>query len=150
VLSAGQERVDLVASLDTGSAYCVFQRIYAEALGIDVERGVPMNFATANSRFEAFGHEVTICTLDIEVHSLKFFFADADIVKNVLGRHGWLDRLNVGIVDHDQLLYLGAHDASREYAPLKSINTARTPTPYPRWPQSNTAAHPAGTSAAHW
>jgi hypothetical protein len=43
-----------------------------------------------------------------------FFFADANIVKNVLGRHGWLDRLNVGIVDHDQLLYVGRDDASSE------------------------------------
>lgn len=106
VLSAGQERVDLVASLDTGAAHCVFQRTYAEALGIDVERGVPMTFATANSRFKAFGHEIAVRTLDLEVHSLVFFFGDAHIVKNVLGRHGWLDRLNVGIVDYDQLLYL--------------------------------------------
>jgi hypothetical protein len=90
VLSAGQERVDLVASLDTGAVYCVFQRIYAEALGFEVERGVPTNFATANSRFEAFGHEVTIGTLDLEVHSLVYFFADVNIVKNVLGRHGWI------------------------------------------------------------
>jgi len=109
VLKAGRERVDFVASLDTGAAYCVFRRTYAEALGLEVERGVPMSFATANSRFQAFGHEVTISTLDIEVHSLVFFFADANIVKNVLGRHGWLDRLNVGIVDHDQLLYLGGY-----------------------------------------
>ena len=91
VLKAGRERVDFVASLDTGAAYCVFRRTYAEALGLEVERGVPMSFATANSRFQAFGHEVTISTLDIEV------------------RHGWLDRLNVGIVDHDQLLFLGGY-----------------------------------------
>ena len=44
-----------------------------------------MHFATADSRFEAYGHEVTISI-------------DANIVKNVLGRRGWLDRLNVGIV----------------------------------------------------
>ena len=114
VLRSGQETISLVANVDTGAAHCLFERSYAEALGIDVERGVPMNFATANSRFEAFGHEVTIGTLDIEVHSLVFFFADANIVKNVLGRHGWLDRLNVGIVDHDQLLYVGRDDASSE------------------------------------
>jgi predicted aspartyl protease len=112
VLRSGQETISLVAHLDTGAAYCLFERSYAEALGIDVERGIPMNFATANSRFEAFGHEVTIATLDLEVHSLVFFFADVNVVKNVLGRHGWLDRLNVGIVDHDQLLYVGHHDAA--------------------------------------
>jgi len=38
VLSAGRERVELFASLDTGAAYCVFQRTYAEALGLNVER----------------------------------------------------------------------------------------------------------------
>jgi len=70
-----------------------------------------MSFATANSRFQAFGHEVTISTLNLEVHSLVFFFADDNILKNVLGRHGWLDRLNVGIVDYDQLLYLGSYTA---------------------------------------
>jgi hypothetical protein len=73
-----------------------------------------MSFATANSRFEAHGHELTIGTLDIEVRSLVFFFADAHIVKNVLGRHGWLDRLSVGIVDRDQLVYLGDYDAFSE------------------------------------
>jgi predicted aspartyl protease len=114
VLRSGRETINLVANLDTGAAYCLFERSYAEALGIDVEGGVPMSFATANSRFQAFGHEVTISTLDIEVHSLVFFFADSDIVKNVLGRHGWLDRLNVGIVDHEQLLYIGGYDAPRE------------------------------------
>jgi hypothetical protein len=114
VLRSGEETINLAANLDTGAAYCLFERSYAEALSIDVERGVPMNFATANSHFKAFGHEVSISTLDIEIHTLVFFFADADIVKNVLGRHGWLDRLNVGIVDHDQLLYDGSYDASLE------------------------------------
>jgi hypothetical protein len=114
VLRAGEERIDLVASLDTGAAYCLFQRSYAEALGIEVERGVPKSFATANSRFEAYGHEVTIGTLENEVRSLVFFFDDAGIVKNVLGRHGWLDRLSVGIADHDQLLYIGDYETSAE------------------------------------
>ena len=100
VLYVGEERADLVASLDTGASYCLFQRKYAEVLGIEVERGVPMTFATANSRFEAYGHEVTIGTLDIEVQ-----------------RHGWLDRLNVGIVDHDQsstATHPAAHNPPRQ------------------------------------
>ncbi|MGA3039682.1 MAG: aspartyl protease family protein [Bryobacteraceae bacterium] len=114
VLRSGEETIDLVANLDTGAAYCLFERSYAEALGLNVERGIPMSFATANSRFQAYGHEVTIGTLAIEVHSLVFFIADASIVKNVLGRHGWLDRLNVGIVDHDQRLFVRRDDASPE------------------------------------
>ena len=100
VLRSGEEMIDLVANLDTGAAYCLFERSYAEALGLNVERGVPMSFATANSRFEAYGHEVTISTLDIEVQ-----------------RHGWLDRLNVGIVDHDRsstTTHPAAHNPPRQ------------------------------------
>ena len=77
---------------------------------MDIELGVSKIFATANSRFQAFGHEVTINTLGIELHSMVFFFADAGIKKNVLGRRGWLDRVRIGIVDHDQLLYVADYD----------------------------------------
>lgn len=41
---------------------------------------------------------------------MVFFFADAEIAKNVLGRRGWLDRVRIGIVDHDQLPYLANYD----------------------------------------
>jgi len=38
-------------------------------------------------------------------------FAEADAFSlNVLGRVGFLDRLKVGIVDYEQLLYLGLYD----------------------------------------
>jgi hypothetical protein len=41
---------------------------------------------------------------------MAFFFADSEVEKNVLGRRGWLDRVRIGIVDHDQLLYLANYD----------------------------------------
>ena len=110
VLQVGEERVDFVASLDTGASHCLFQRSYAEALYLDVEGGLRKVFATATGRFEAYGHEVTISALDIDVQSLVFFFADAGILKNVLGRLGWLDRVKVGLVDHNQLLYVIRYD----------------------------------------
>jgi predicted aspartyl protease len=110
LLRAGNSEVELVASLDTGASYCLFERSVAEALGLDVQLGVPRVFTTANSRFHAFGHEVAINVLGIEVHSMAFFFADAEIEKNVLGRHGWLDRVKIGIVDHDQVLYAAGYD----------------------------------------
>jgi hypothetical protein len=114
VLHSGEQSIDLIASLDTGASHCLFQRRYAEILGLEVELGVPMSFATANSRFQAYGHEVMIGTLDLEIYSLVFFFADTTIVKNVLGRHGWLDRMTVGIADHSQLLFVAAYDESVE------------------------------------
>jgi hypothetical protein len=31
--------------------------------------------------------------------------------RNFLGRSGWLDRLRIGIIDYDHLLYLSTYDS---------------------------------------
>jgi hypothetical protein len=61
-------------------------------------------------RWGAYGHQVTISTLQIDMHSLVAFLSDTHIVKNVLGRHGWLNRVKLGIMDHDQPLYVAEYD----------------------------------------
>ena len=48
--------------------------------------------------------------LGIVVYSMVYFFADPMIAKNVLGRVGWLDRVRLGLVDHDSELYLAPYD----------------------------------------
>jgi len=48
--------------------------------------------------------------LGIENSSTVYFFTDPSIRKNVLGRQGWLDRIRLGLIDHDQELYLAAYD----------------------------------------
>ena len=100
----------LTASIDTGATHCLFERAYAEALRIDLEQGELMNFRTANSRFDAFGHEVILNVLGIEFLSTVYFFADSEIRKSVLGRGGWLDRVRLGIVNYDRQIYLSAYD----------------------------------------
>jgi len=54
------------------------------------------------------GHDASI-TVPV---SLVYFFAEPSIRKNVLGRGGWLDRVRVGLVDHDRELYLAAYDVA--------------------------------------
>lgn len=38
-LRAGGASVALNAKIDTGATYCIFQRLYGEHLGLDIERG---------------------------------------------------------------------------------------------------------------
>ena len=80
------------------------------ALGFDLASGVRQRFRTAVGRFEAFGHEVEILVLGITAYSTVYFFEDASINKNVLGRIGWLDRVRLGLVDHDSKIYLAPYD----------------------------------------
>ena len=91
--------------------HCLFERAYGEGLEIDLEQGDRIAFHTANSRFEAFGHEIILSVLGVEFVSTVYFFADPEIDKNVLGRNGWLDRVQLGIVDYEQKLYLASYDA---------------------------------------
>ena len=110
VLRAGGNPIKVLAKIDTGATYCLFERWVAEELGLQVEKGLQQSFGTANSRFDAYGHEVSIEVLGIETTSMVYFFADPGIVRNVLGRRGWLDRLRLGLVDYEQLVYIGNYN----------------------------------------
>jgi hypothetical protein len=100
-----------VASLDTGASHCLFENAYARRLGLDLTSGDLKKFTTtANSTFEAYGHEVEIDALGVLTHSLVYFFADPDILKNVLGPSGWIDRIRLGLVDHDRTIYVAPYD----------------------------------------
>ena len=111
VLEVGGKKVGLTPSIDTGASHCLFERAYAEAMHLDVEQGLRLTFQTANSRFEAFGHEVVLNVFGIEFLSMVYFFAEAEIRKNVLGRGGWLNRVRLAVVDYEQQVYLSAYDA---------------------------------------
>ena len=108
VLKAGENSVRLAASIDTGATFCIFRNELAEALGLDPANATLKRFRTANSSFEAFGHAVEISVLGVTTVSTVYFFADASI-KNVLRRVGWLDRVRLGLVDHDTTMYLAPY-----------------------------------------
>lgn len=66
--------------------------------------------STATGAFTAYGHEVEINTLGIEMQATAYFAADEAFDRDVVGRSGWLDRARVAIVDHDGLLYISHYD----------------------------------------
>jgi hypothetical protein len=109
-LSAGRETVRLFASVDTGAEFCLFERGFAEALLIELEQGTLTDFVTVAGTFRAWGHELTLAILGVEIHALVYFFENPEIRKNVLGRNGWLNRVRLGLVDYDSLVYLSGYD----------------------------------------
>ena len=95
--------------MDTGASFCVFGTEIAEALGLDLTSGIRKRFRTANSGFEAYGHEVELIVFGVATQSTVYFFTDPIIDKNVLGRIGWLDRVRLGLVHHDNKFYLAPY-----------------------------------------
>ena len=110
-LAIGSQSVDLLAKLDTGAAHCIFERKYAEILGLEVESGRLQRFRTVAGSFAAFQHEITIQTLGIEFSAVVFFAQDSTFNRNFLGRSGWLDRLRIALVDYDRLLFVSPYQS---------------------------------------
>jgi hypothetical protein len=110
-LSVGRERVTISnAKLDTGSSFCIFQREYGDMLGLDVEQGVETCIATPTGTFLAYGHEILLSALGHEFLVTVYFASFQGFIRNVLGRHGWLNKVRLGIIDYDGKLYVSAYD----------------------------------------
>jgi hypothetical protein len=101
--------VSLFAKVDTGSTYCIFGRKYGEALGLNIENGLEQPIGTATGRFLTYGHEVALVVGGFEFDSIAYFAADVGFERNVLGRHGWLDRIVLGLVDYEGKLLLSRY-----------------------------------------
>jgi predicted aspartyl protease len=109
-LTSGTNVVQVDAKLDTGASICIFERAYAEMLGLNVESGTQALVTTANSTFKAFGHWMTMTVLGFQVDVMVYFAADASIKRNVLGRRGFIDQLRLCLIEHAGELYISKFD----------------------------------------
>ncbi len=110
VLQSGTEKTTFFAYLDTGASNCLFERGHGELLNLQIEAGDHRVFRTALGPVSTFGHIVQMDVLGLIFESMVYFFEDKGINKNLLGRAGWLDRVRLGLVDHDCRLYIAPYD----------------------------------------
>lgn len=108
-LRAATNLLRLNAKLDTGSKFCIFQPRQAQFLKLDLLSGIPERIRTAAGSFCAYGHEITLTVGDLEWETTVYFAEPEDFPVNVVGRVGFLDHLQVGLVDYEQLLYLSPY-----------------------------------------
>jgi hypothetical protein len=110
ILSNTKEHVKILAKVDTGATYCIFQREHGEALGIDIESGQRMRISTVTKPFLTYGHNLTLSVLGYQFDVTVYFSSDLGFPRNVLGRRGWLEQFRLGIVDYDGDLYISKYD----------------------------------------
>ncbi len=103
-------QVLLNAKIDTGASECIFARQYGENLGLDIESGELIEIGTATGIFQAFRHPVILKILGYEFDVRVCFAANEFFDRNVLGRHGFLDRVRIALIDYEGKLYLSELD----------------------------------------
>ena len=108
-LRSGEQTVSFPAQLDTGATYCIFERSYAETLGLSAESGTPLCFSTAMGSFDAYGHMLTLEALGYSFDVTVYFAAHETFRRNVLGRRGWIDHIRLGLIDYESKLYLSRY-----------------------------------------
>ena len=67
VMFSGEQRIELTAMVFAGATFCLPERSFGDPLRLDAEFGIRQEFRTAAGDFLAYGHEVTLSTLGIEV-----------------------------------------------------------------------------------
>jgi hypothetical protein len=109
MLQSGAIQAATIAKLDTGASDCVFQRLVGEDLGLTIETGEPLRLHMAIGSFLAYGHFVTMTIAGYEFDVMVYFAADPEMRRNVLGRNGFLNRVELGLIDYDGKLFLNRY-----------------------------------------
>jgi hypothetical protein len=98
------------AKVDTGAEVCLFQREIGEALDLPIEKGAKKRMETLTGVLTAYGHEVVLEVLGLQIQTFVYFDEGGQVRRNLLGRQGWLQLVRLGIVDYDSEIYLGLYD----------------------------------------
>ena len=109
-LICGESVVEVIAKVDTGTEFCLFERSVGEELGLKMDSGVESRLSTLGGSLAVYGHEVTMQTFDYQFESFVYFAQDPGINRNFLGRNGWLEHFRVAIVHYDRDLYLSPYE----------------------------------------
>jgi len=106
ILRYGVLQTECSAKIDTGSQFCLFERRIAEYLEIDVESGFRESFSTLGGGIIGYAHEIELETLGLRFQSYVYFAASYSVQRNLLGRHGWLQLVKLGLDDYRSEIYL--------------------------------------------
>lgn len=110
VLSRAGLRATAEAVVDSGGSVCLFSRELGLSLGLDIESGIPKRLDSLGGPIDSFGHEVTLEAAGLTFQSVVYFAKYPNLSRNILGRQVWLRNIKLGIVDYENMMYLGRYE----------------------------------------
>lgn len=108
-LKLSGKRIAVETRIDTGSTNCIFARRLGEEIGIVIEDGLPKRIRTATGSFLTYEHEITLSVCGYDFDALVCFAEDSAFQINILGRHGFLMRIKLGLIDYEGKLLISPY-----------------------------------------
>ncbi len=100
------QRVELLAELDSGAEYSLFRGSLAPVLGLELLAGSVFKFnATNRSSIEARVHPLIIAHPELGRFRMELRFSVQDISRDLLGRD-FFDLVQIGFREHHRLVFL--------------------------------------------
>lgn len=97
-------RDDVIAVLDTGAEYSIFDGRRATVLGIEPTRGKHLRFESLAGRMDGWLH-----TIVLEIEGFRFpcevLFSNGHIPRELLGRHTLFDQITIGVREKYMSIY---------------------------------------------
>lgn len=109
-LKLSGKSVAVETKIDTGATNCIFARRLGEEIGVVIEDGLPRRFRTATGSFLTYEHAITLSVFGYDFDVLVCFAEDAAFQNNVLGRHGFLMRVRLGLIDYEGKLLISPYE----------------------------------------
>ena len=110
-LNSGLLSRTVEAKLDSGSSHCIFRRGIGEAIGLDIETGIPQWVSTPTGSFLTYGHDVMLSAFGFQLDVMVYFAVDEWFTRDALGRFGWMQQLKLGVIDYEGKLYISEYGA---------------------------------------
>lgn len=95
---------DLLAIVDTGAAYSLFNGKRAKSIGLDLQAGKPILLGGLSGSLTARLHRITLEILGAKI-DCEVAFSESEIRRELLGRHGLFPRVRFGFREGISLGY---------------------------------------------
>lgn len=113
VISKVEHRqIGLFAIIDTGSTFSLFDGEIGLALGITLQEGRLESLKTLDGHVRAYAHKIDL-EIDLgsgdetwRMEGLEILFSVEKIPRNILGRIDFLSRVQFGIAERTETIYL--------------------------------------------
>jgi len=86
---------DLLAIIDTGATYSLFNGRRARSIGLDLMAGKPIRLGGLSGSLSARLHRVTLEILGANI-DCEVAFSESEIQRELLGRHGLFPKVRFG------------------------------------------------------